>query len=978
MVKQRMTALDVRASIEEMRQKLVGLRLTNLYDLNPKMFLMRFGHGDNKQAVLLEKGVRLHLTAYTREKPQVPSQFTLKLRKHIRSWRLDSIVQLQHDRTIDFCFGARGTESCFHIIVELFSKGNIILTDHAYTILMLLRTHKDDDVKIAVHQTYPVTEAVDAASNNEVVLHEWTTDKESGALEMAATSSRYAEETVKKEVEHRTEVLKQEWLMVYHRNGGDETLKSTLSGVRHFGPAVAEHVLARSKVSPYIKKKDNTKAPEELFELLLPELLTAWDFSRVQLPTGGYLIASTKPSRRKNAAAENVVEDAQTNSQQSSEEVQYTDFSPLILAQYDDASVTTLTKHMNSFGDVCDAFFLPTEADKIDLHNEKKKTTVLSKREKFERDHQRRISALERQQELNVTLGQTLLANADCVDEAIHLINGALATGIQWTALKELVKMRHDEGHPVAYIIHKLLLEKNAITVLLEQELYDDENDEDVAPLEVEVSLSKSAHANATDYFTKKKANQVKLEKTLASTEKAAAGAARKGERQAAKKSTLKQLVVERKRGWWEKYNWFRTSTGDIALQGKDHQTSEILVRRVMRPGDLVVHCDLPGSLVCILRPMTGGGAQPPAGVSYQSIHEVGGWCISRSESWQKKQSTSAWWVYASQITGGSSSGSYLFAGERRFIPPQVLSLGFGLLFAVDRNISETSLRGDGEGDVDPATVEFPGLLNSIRDENGHTSIPVDPAASLHKLLTVEELRAQQRRNVSSITEQQQQRRAAATHTDCAAGAEKKRQILQGNLTKQQSRKLQKIRKKYGDQDEEDRQHGILLNGNAAAVVQELVSAPSSVPHTSANSALDSGYDVAEVPPSAPAPPREEPAKMDAKPPTQPNKAEVSADELHDELQAALPFYTSHPLPTDHIHHVVGFCAPFSVLYPYPFRIELQVGTAKKGQVAERIKSYFSEQTTKLGSAANLTASIKELSSVEIVEQLRSDVKPRV
>lgn len=92
-----------------------------------------------------------------REKPRIPSQFTLKIRKHVRAWRLDSITQLQNDRTIDMCFGVASSSGCFHIIIELFSKGNIILTDHNYTIMMLLRTHKDTDVKLAVHNTYPIT-----------------------------------------------------------------------------------------------------------------------------------------------------------------------------------------------------------------------------------------------------------------------------------------------------------------------------------------------------------------------------------------------------------------------------------------------------------------------------------------------------------------------------------------------------------------------------------------------------------------------------------------------------------------------------------------------------------------------------------------------------------------------------------------------------------------------------------------------------
>ncbi|CAD2220399.1 Fibronectin-binding protein A N-terminus (FbpA), putative [Angomonas deanei] len=132
MVKQRFTALDVRASVEELQHSLVGLRLLNLYDINSHMFIFKFGHGENKKSVLLENGVRIHLSDFAREKPKIPSQFTLKVRKHVRAWRLDSISQLQHDRTIDMCFGVKnnnhaeggddGGSHCFHIIIELFRK----------------------------------------------------------------------------------------------------------------------------------------------------------------------------------------------------------------------------------------------------------------------------------------------------------------------------------------------------------------------------------------------------------------------------------------------------------------------------------------------------------------------------------------------------------------------------------------------------------------------------------------------------------------------------------------------------------------------------------------------------------------------------------------------------------------------------------------------------------------------------------------
>lgn len=35
-------------------------------------------------------------------------------------------------------------EAAHHLILELYAGGNIILTDHAHTVLTLLRSYKDD------------------------------------------------------------------------------------------------------------------------------------------------------------------------------------------------------------------------------------------------------------------------------------------------------------------------------------------------------------------------------------------------------------------------------------------------------------------------------------------------------------------------------------------------------------------------------------------------------------------------------------------------------------------------------------------------------------------------------------------------------------------------------------------------------------------------------------------------------------------
>ncbi|XLT09406.1 hypothetical protein HN51_055199 [Arachis hypogaea] len=93
-----------------------------------------------KVLLLMESGVRLHTTVYMRDKSNTPSGFTLKLRKHIRTRRLEDVRQLGYDRIILFQFGLG--ENANYVILELYAQGNILLTDANFTVLTLLRSHR--------------------------------------------------------------------------------------------------------------------------------------------------------------------------------------------------------------------------------------------------------------------------------------------------------------------------------------------------------------------------------------------------------------------------------------------------------------------------------------------------------------------------------------------------------------------------------------------------------------------------------------------------------------------------------------------------------------------------------------------------------------------------------------------------------------------------------------------------------------------
>jgi len=158
MPKNRFSSIDIQALIHDLQNSILGMRVTNVYDINSKTYLLKLAVPDKKAFLLLESGTRFHTTDFSWEKQDVPSVFTMKLRKNICTKRLESIRQIGVDRVVDLTFGTRPVEK--HLIMELYSSGNLILTDSEYNIIALIRTHaySEEDV-IQVGAIYPFHKA---------------------------------------------------------------------------------------------------------------------------------------------------------------------------------------------------------------------------------------------------------------------------------------------------------------------------------------------------------------------------------------------------------------------------------------------------------------------------------------------------------------------------------------------------------------------------------------------------------------------------------------------------------------------------------------------------------------------------------------------------------------------------------------------------------------------------------------------------
>lgn len=690
MPKQRMSTADVAGEVACLRQTCLGMRVANIYDLDSRTYLLklqRSGEDGSKTFLLLESGNRFHTTQTLKERRDAPSNFTLKLRKHIRTRRLEDVRQLGVDRIVDFSFGTG--EATYHIILELYSQGNVILTDGRYEVLTLLRSHRDDARGIATMPRHPYP------------LH----------------SIRLAQP-----------VTAEVWGAALAAADAAAPLRSVLASVLMYGPHVADHCLLSAGLQPSIKASEAQLSKEQQ-ERLLQQVagFEAWVARCADAPPAGYItLAKPGESRKQRAAAlaaplqpqqsapleqqqqpdsqqQPVGEEQQQqpNSQQlvghqeqhgaaqpaDEDGLVYSEFEPLPWAQNAGRPV----KEFLTFDAALDEFFSKVEDQRAEVAQQAAVRTVMSKLDKVREDQAARAEALGREADAEEDKAALIEYNMTAVDAAIDALNAALARGLDWRELGALIEAEKRAGNPVAALVGGLALERNAATLLL-RNLLDDEEDSDEeelqpqAPTPVEVDLGMNAAANARARHEARKRAAAKQRKTLEANAKALAAAEQKTAAQLAQVQAKAVRTREvRPAAWFERFAWFVSSENYLVLSARDGQQADLLIKRHMRKGDVFVHADLQGAPVTVIK-----NADPASPVPPLTISQAGAACVCNSAAWDAKVVTSAWWCAAEQVSKVDATGQQLPAGavsvqgKKNFLPPHPLVMGLAFLFVLD------------------------------------------------------------------------------------------------------------------------------------------------------------------------------------------------------------------------------------------------------------------------------------------------------
>ncbi|GAB0495201.1 hypothetical protein MMPV_006499 [Pyropia vietnamensis] len=550
-----------------------------------------------KTTLLVESGARLHTTRYRRETASLPSAFTLKLRKHLRTLRLSDVSVLgDGDRVVELVFFAAGVPAA-RLILELYSAGNVILTDGSRTILALLRPYTvnppavpgapgppPEPVIVGPHHPYPVAHARDAPP---VTLDVITSalaappaaTSAADAVEAAAApdpavaaAAAAAEEAARAKLSDRARRAadrKRRRAAALAAGAGDADdapfgARKALARRLCMGPQLAEHALAAAGLPPDASVRAARESLPSTGDALLAgvrqveQLLAGEEVAG--LPLRGYLFGGGRDGSA------------------------YTDFSPYLLAQYTQraaaaaasaaaggSDVTPPMTVYERFDDAVDVYFADVEQRRQVEAAGKKEAALRKKVDKLTGELRGRVSALDAAAMSAEKRARALDAAADDADEAMGVVRLALAGGVDWKDLGGMVVQEKAAGNPVAQIIHSLKLDRNEIVLMLpdvddegeeaeegadgSDEDEDDDDDDDEPSDEdddndgrghwgnrskqtrklllVSVDLARSARANAAAHFSARKVASVKRVTASAAAERTLAAATAKANAEA-------------------------------------------------------------------------------------------------------------------------------------------------------------------------------------------------------------------------------------------------------------------------------------------------------------------------------------------------------------------------------------------------------------------------------------------------------------
>ncbi|MBI4983245.1 NFACT family protein [Candidatus Woesearchaeota archaeon] len=149
-MKNSLSSLELMAIVNEL-QFLVRAKISQIYHQERGLILQLHVAREGKQFVKILPG-KIMCLIQSKDAPGHPSGFCLQLRKYLDGAIVQAISQKDSERVV--VFELDGHKEKYFLVIELFSKGNIILTDKSLVVITALEAQQWKDRTIKPREQY--------------------------------------------------------------------------------------------------------------------------------------------------------------------------------------------------------------------------------------------------------------------------------------------------------------------------------------------------------------------------------------------------------------------------------------------------------------------------------------------------------------------------------------------------------------------------------------------------------------------------------------------------------------------------------------------------------------------------------------------------------------------------------------------------------------------------------------------------------
>ncbi len=269
----------------------------------------------------------------------------------------------------------------------------------------------------------------------------------------------------------------------------------------------------------------------------------------------------------------------------------------------------------------------------------------LEKQRRILQSQQKALEDLRGTAERNRKIGDAIFAHLGELQHLRQKIMDGKKRGKPWKQIISDIEGERDARLVPAVYFHSLEPQRLILNVYVEG-------------LSFSLNVRHSIQANASGYYKRAKKAVKKLkgaEKAMRETEGKINELQRERLRQATE--TTKPPPKRRKKVWYEKFRWFRSSDSFLVIGGRDATTNEILIKKHMEPQDIVFHADIHGAPFVLIKTE---GKTPPQ----QTIRESAQLAASYSRAWREMLGAiDVYWVLPEQVSKSPPSGHRLNKG---------------------------------------------------------------------------------------------------------------------------------------------------------------------------------------------------------------------------------------------------------------------------------------------------------------------------